>query len=269
MYNTQKRRDFTVTTTVYDIDGRQVSSDTRWSANLVLSDGKKYVAYVDDCEFEKIADLTNSVLVLAGNGVLIAQWKKWWYTSRDPKTLPPTDINGQNVISLLIIDKLKDEIIFDAGNKKAMFCYETERVISVFSGSGDIHAASCWDLNRCAKKAIETASNADIYTSNIVRFVDFNSGETNLEHTEFNYQCIVDAIMERGFVVNISTSPAANEVGVPLSQDKVSKEIKEMLASGKAVASAPVPGIGKFQWNQEQKDKLAKAIERVNELESM
>lgn len=258
-----------MTTTVYDIGGRQVSCDTRWSATLTLSDGKRYIAYVDDCDFEKIADLNNSVLVLAGNGKLIAEWKKWWFTSRDTSAFPPTDIFGQNVISLLIIDKVKDEILFDAGNKKAMYCQQTDKILSVFSGSGDIHAASCWDKNRCAKKAVDSASNADIYTSNIVRFVDFNSGEANIKFQEYSYESIIHAIKERGYVVDISTKPAANEVGIPLSQDKISQEIKEMLASGRAVASAPVPGIGTFKWDDKQKRKLANAIERVNELERM
>ena len=143
-----------MTTTIYDTINKQVASDTRWSAKVTLSDGNDYFVYVDDSGFDKIADRENTVLVLAGNGPLIAKWKEWWHTSLDTNNLPETDINGENVVNLMIVDKSNNKILFDAGQKKALFCELSSVMLSVFAGSGDIHAASCWSLNRCVNTAI-------------------------------------------------------------------------------------------------------------------
>ncbi|MEI8602254.1 hypothetical protein P4S55_16110 [Shewanella sp. PP-Sp27a-2] len=230
-----------MTTTVYDLINKTVASDTRWSAQLTLSDGNNYIVYVDDSDFEKIADRESAVLVLAGLGTLIAQWKEWWYNSLDENCCPPVeDASGNTAVSLMIIDKSSGQIIFDAGQKKAMFCKFTSNMLSVFAGSGDIHAASCWHNNRCAKTAITSASNLDFFTSPIVRFVDFASGQTNLTSMCYNYKEIMDAMLRGGFVMDMSKSPAANDEGVPLNQTQVHNEIVSLIASGKVVASAPV-----------------------------
>lgn len=258
-----------MTTTIYDTINRQVASDTRWSARLNLSDGNEYFVYVDDSAFDKIADKVNTVLVLAGNGPLIAKWKEWWDTSLDTDNLPETDINGENVVNLMIIDKSNNKILFDAGQKKALFCETTNVMLSVFAGSGDIHAASCWSLNRCVKKAIKSASKLDYFTSNVVKYVDFTSGNSNIPKMNYNYSSIVNAIMDRGFIMNLSESTAANDVGTPLNQHQIREEVNTLFASGSVVASAPVPGMSTFKWSNKNKEKLVMAINKVKELENI
>ncbi len=258
-----------MTTTIYDTVNKLVASDTRWSAKIKLSDGNNYFIYVDDSPFEKIADRENSVLVLAGDGKLIAKWKEWWYTSLDTDNLPETNVNGENVVNLMIIDKKNNKALFDAGEKKVVFCKDSNSILSVFAGSGDIPAANCWYQNRCVKTAIETASDVDYPTSNVVRYVDFESGNSNITEMNYNYRSIVDAILNRGFIMNLSESKAANDVGTPLNQHDIKEEVTNLFATGKAVASAPVPGMSTFKWTAENKEKLISAIDKVRELEGL
>ena len=258
-----------MTTTIYDKVSKKVASDTRWSAKVTLSDKNDYFVYVDDSGFDKIADRENAVLVLAGNGPLIAKWKEWWYTSLDTNNLPQTDKDGENVVNLMIVDKTNNEILFDAGEKKALFCELSSIMLSVFAGSGDIHAASCWYSNRCVNTAIESASKLDYYTSNVVRYVEFTNGNSNISEMDYNYSSIVNAIMERGFIMNLSESTAANDVGTPLNQHQIKDEINTLFTTGSAVASAPVPGMSTFKWSDINKEKLVSAINKVKILENI
>jgi len=258
-----------LTTTIYDKVNKEVASDTRWSAVLKLSDNKDYIVYVDDCKFEKIADRNKAVLILAGDGRLIAEWKEWWCTSLDKKNLPETSIDQVTAISLLIIDKENNQILFDAGNKKAMYCDVSGSILSVFSGSGDVHAASCWYVNRCAKKSIVSASKLDYNTSNIVKSVEFISGNSNLAEIDYNYSSIVDALLDRGMIMNLQEVKETGFVGVPLNQAQMKEEVEQAFAKGSAVASAPVPGLSHFVWNEERTEKLMEAIDKVKELEEI
>ncbi len=257
-----------MTTTIYDKLSKQVASDTRWSVRLTLSDSYSYLVYVDDCSFEKIADRNKTVLVLAGNGPLIAKWKAWWYQSLDTDNLPPTNINGKNEVNLMIIDKSNNQILFDAGQKKSLCCPATNTVLSIFAGSGNIHAASCWLINRNIQKAIVSAAQLDYFTSDIVKFVDFTTGKSNIGEPDYNYDNIVNAILDRGLIMNMQQSTTPNDTGKALTQQQKA-ELAHLLATGQAVASAPVPGINEFQWTDEQKQKLTKAIDKVKALENI
>jgi hypothetical protein len=200
---------------------------------------------------------------------LIAKWKEWWYTSLDTNNLPETDIDGENVVNLMIVDKSNNKVLFDAGEKKALFCELSSVMLSVFAGSGDIHAASCWSLNRCVNTAIESASMLDYFTSSVVRYVDFTNGNSNISKMDYNYSSIVNAIMDRGFIMNLSESTAANDVGTPLNQHQIKDEINTLFTTGNAVASAPVPGMSTFKWSDKNKEKLVSAINKVKELENI
>jgi len=105
-------------------------------------------------------------------------------------------------------------------------------MLSVFAGSGDVHAASCWSLNHCVKKAIGSASKLDYFTSNVVRYVDFANGKSNIPKKDYNYSSIVNAIMDRGFIMNLSESTAANDVGTPLNQHQINMKLIPYLQLG-------------------------------------
>jgi hypothetical protein len=258
-----------MTTTVYDAIAPMVASDTRWSATLTLSDGNNYLVYVDDCEFEKVADRKNAVLILAGDGKLIAEWKDWWYNSLDTDKLPSTDIGGQNAVNLMIVDKVNNVQLFNAGQKRKIYRMGTSEVVSYFAGSGDVHAASCWLANQCAKTSIVSASQKDYFTSSDVKFVEFQSGKSNIAQPHYNYDTIVNALLTRGNIMDLAKSTAANDVGTPLNQHEIFQEVQQQLTTGQAVASAPVPGISDFKWDEEKRKDLIEAIDKVKELENL
>lgn len=259
-----------MTTTIYDIYNKRVASDTRWSAKAKLSDGKTYFFYTDVAKFEKIANLENAVLILAGDGHLIAKWKYWWFNSLDTNNLPDTkDSSGKEAISLLIIDKENNKVLFDAGHKFLCFCKETDEVISVFSGSGNLHAAQCWNINRCSDQAIRTASQLDLHTSDIVKYVCFENGDNNIDQPNYDYKTIVDSMLTEGNFMEYNVETAANDIGAPLSKSKIHDEISQQLFNGDVVASAPAPGLSNFKWDDKNKAKFEAAIKRVKELESI
>ena len=259
-----------MTTTIYDIYNKRVASDTRWSASATLSDGKKYFFYTDTSSFEKIANLKNVVLILAGDGKLIADWKHWWFNSLDTNNLPNTkNQSGKESVSLLVIDKINNKVLFDAGHKYLCFCKETDAIISVFSGSGNLYAAKCWDTNRCSEQAIKTAAQLDLFTSDMVKYVCFENGDNNIGEPNYDYQNIVESMLTEGYVMEINTKTAANDAGIPMSKSKVHEEISQQLFNGDIVASAPAPGLSNFKWDDENRSKFESAINQVKVLEAI
>ncbi|MFV7666891.1 hypothetical protein [Shewanella algae] len=259
-----------MTTIIYDKYNKAVASDTRWSCEAEFSDGRKYFFYVDDSDFEKIADRDTAVLILAGQGDLIAKWKDWWHNSLDENNLPPIEnANGMTAVSLMIINKTTNEVIFDAGQKKLLYCMQTNNLMSVFAGSGDLWAAHCWNTNRDYVSAVITASNNDLYTSPIVKFVDFGNGTKNVAKCCFQYNEISNAMLRRGYFMDISNGqPAANDVGTPLTSEQLRTELSSKLANGSIVASAPVPGLSNFKWTDEHKARFQRAIQQVKQQEN-
>jgi len=250
-----------MTTTAYDSVTKMVASDTRWSAEIVIDDQTLFV-FTDDSEFTKIADLENASMVLAGNGLLIAEWKKWWYTSLDENSMPDVLINGINSISILIIDKKNNKIIFDAGQFSINLCVESQRILSVFSGSGKNIAASCWDQNRCPVTAIITASKGDRHTGEKVIWVDFVKQCSNITKHVYDISEIVRAITENGYIMDKATQM----IITPIQSHPLGEKVTQAFASGEAVASAPVPGLSSFVWTDERMTKLKEAIKTVKRL---
>ena len=250
-----------MTTTVYDSTSRLIAADTRWSADLNVSNGTVFV-YVDEDSFTKVADLPHASMVLAGNGLLISEWKRWWYTSLDENNMPPMLINGINAVAILIIDKINNRILFDAGQFSVGFCVESQKILSVFSGSGRNHAFGCWELNGCPFRSIQTASKHDICTSENVIYVDFKNGSSNIPIHSYDFNIVVDAIINRGFVMDKNSA-------IPIAQHSLSQEIRDAFRTGSAVASAPVPGLSSFVWTDQRKEKLKSAIQEVKKLQSL
>lgn len=254
-----------MTTTVCDRVNNIVTADTRWSTEQVLSDEQKYLIFCDTTGFDKIATVGKASLIVAGNGILIARWKEWWLNDRSVETTPQTKIDGVHAISIAIIDMQENEVLFDAGVKSILYCPISDAIKAFTSGSGMHHAAASLYEKSCAKNAILDASLQDKYTSAIVKFVCGKTGENNLETPIFDYTEIINGICKQGFMMNMNNE----NVAVPINEHPLGKEVVERFSTGQAVASAPVPGLGSFEWTEKTDQKLAKAMERVRELEAM
>jgi hypothetical protein len=253
-----------MTTTIYDRENKIVAADTRWSVKVEDSSNNSYLVFVDECGFEKIADRTNATLVMAGDGKLIAEWKKWWFESLDPNVMPSFEIDGSAAIVLLIINKSLNKWIFDIGDKIASICSESEEINAVFGGSGSPYAAESWSEFRCVKSAIISAADKDHFTSKFVKYVDFDKNESNIDSISYDYQDIVRGLIQKGYIMKVQEQNV-----VPLKGHPLAKEISQMLTSGKAVASAPTPDMDKIHWSDERKKNLVKAIHEVRRLEGI
>lgn len=258
-----------MTTTVCDLANKIITADTRWSCGaqgeLQLSDGNYYFIYCDDTGFDKISLVGKTALITAGNGKLIAEWKKWWSGDAEPSKRPPSEVNGSNVVNLAILDLEKNEVLFHAGSKQVLYCYVSDSVKAFTSGSGAFHAASDLQLNNCAKLAVEAAAKLDHCTGPDVKFACYASEQNNLNVRINDYNVIVNGIIERGKIMALD-SRKPNEQGVDIAQHPLKDELKECFTTGKAVASAPVPGISNFKWTEETDQRFVKAMNRVHEL---
>lgn len=246
-----------------------MTADTRWSAGVqgdfVLSDGKAYFVYCDDTGFDKITVVNKTALITAGHGPLIAEWKQWWSGDADPKKRPQTEINGQNVVNLAILDLEQNCAIFDAGLKQILYCSSTNAVKAFASGSGAIHAASHLQVYGCAKTAVEYASELDYCTGSMVSFACYKTDKNNLNHGVNDYQAIVQGITQRGKIMDLKLCRPNGE-GIEISKHPLKDEITSLFATGQAVASAPVPGIGSFKWTNETESKFEEAMKRVHQI---
>lgn len=258
-----------MTTTVCDLVNKIVTADTRWSCGsqgeLKLSDGKYYLVYCDDTGFDKISVVGKTALVTAGNGALIAAWKEWWSGSAEYQNRPETEFNGQNVVNLAILDLEKNEVIFDAGQKQALFCTQTNKIQAFTSGSGGSHAASHLLREGCAKKAVGYAAQYDYCTGNIVSYACYKTDQNNLNVQVNDYNVIVDGITKRGFMMALDMNKPS-DTGCEIAKHPLADEVKALFTTGKAVASAPVPGLGNYKWTEETESKFENAMKRVHEL---
>lgn len=257
-----------MTTTVCDLVNKIVTADTRWSygaqGELKLSDGIHYLVYCDDTGFDKISVVEKTALVTAGDGVLIADWKKWWLGDADPKKRPETECNGKNVVNLTILDLENSEVIFDAGQKQALFCTRTNKIQAFTSGTGGLHAASHLLREGCAKKAVGYAAKYDYCTGDLVSYACYKTNQNNLNMQVNDYNAIVDGIKQRGFIMALNDKPS--DKGCEITKHPLAKEIRTLFTTRKAVASAPVPGIADFKWTSDTESKFETAMARVHDL---
>ena len=251
-----------MTTTVYDRFNRLVASDSRWSVDLTQCGYDGHVLYIDDTGFGKIADRNDFVMTLAGDGLLIEQWKTWWagdLSDREPPVVLPT---GQSVC-LHIVKKSTNEVIFDKGDKLLVKCQDTNDLKAVFSGSGSGIAAQDWLQSYCARSAIDSAKNYDPFTGGTVRYIDFISNKSDLENTVHAINDVNQALLQRGLIMDTKNPQSPH---VSISAQEVA-DVRQMLVNGSITPCAPV-GRATQDWDEKSRKKLADAINRIREEES-
>ncbi|HHS9765125.1 hypothetical protein [Raoultella ornithinolytica] len=252
-----------MTTTVYDRINKLIASDSRWSCDLTQRGYPGHVLYIDNTGFGKIADRNDFVMTLAGDGLLIEQWKKWWagdLSDQEPPVVLPT---GQSVV-LHIVKKSTNEVVFDKGNMLAAACSQTKELQAVFSGSGGGHAAQDWMTNHCARTAIDAAKHVDPFTGGSVRFVDFASGMADLEASVQTISEVNQALLMRGLIMD-TKNPHVQHVSI--SAQEVA-DVRQMLINGNITPCAPI-GKKTQDWDDASKQRLSAAIKRIREEEAI
>ena len=238
-----------MTTNVFDRVVGAVATDSRWSQRQ-----GRWLVYVDDTSFHKIEITANTVFMFAGKGFRIQQWKDWIKAGADPSTLPEFD-----GICICAVNIATEEIKICEG-------LPIVRDGAAFGGSGALHAFSCWETNKDAKKCIDTAKTLDPATGGLTRHFDFKTQAHNLTQNVFGECSITEvdrAILTRGEVMDVS-----NLYGVPhklselaASNDEV-RDLKNKIASGELSADAPSDAMYN-KWTEEQKNRVKTALGEI------
>ena len=254
-----------MTTTIYDVEAKLVCSDSRWSTFIAQEDGSTSILYIDNTNFDKVANIETAVLLLAGDAELIAQWKRWWHEDAQNKVPhPELNLGPDRNIVLTIISKPTNQILFDAGPKLTYYCYDEERNLAVFAGSGSKFAADHWGPVRCAIRSVEEAAENDPCTGGNVKFVEFDSNINNLSEPCYDKDEILKNIMDKGMIMEINTlQNGQNKIAIPLADHPNKDMIKNMVATGQVHAGAPTGNSTPYEWTSERKDKLQQAIDTV------
>ncbi|MDR6524581.1 hypothetical protein J2789_007297 [Variovorax paradoxus] len=241
-----------MTTNVYDGAAGMLTTDSRWSVTY-----GKYVVYVDDARFEKLECFGDTVFMFAGKGAAIQQWKTWIRSSPgDDSQMPPHD-----GMSVCVVDANTNTVLFSARQ-------DIVKEGAYFTGSGSIHAATCWTTNRCALRAIETAKERDFYTGGEVKFFNTKTRENNLyaPTNEVTMDMVRHAINERGVVMELATnkglSPPFKRLPDLAANDAELQDLSGKLANGELQPEAPCDGMIS-EWSEDQKSKLSAVLGKV------
>ncbi|MEH6368697.1 hypothetical protein [Pectobacterium carotovorum] len=258
-----------MTTTAYDCDNNVVASDTRWSADLTLLDGK-HILYADDTGFNKIAHRLGGAIFCAGDGLTIEKLKTWWLANPfDPENLPDLKDAGGFKVSVMVVSSQGDKL-FDAGPKQALVNPEDgNHVHAVFSGSGGPFAGHSFMQCGCVKTAVTIAKAFDPYSGGEVKFCNVTTGDSNLHDETMDYNSIMNAMRERGILMKYTGFYAANSESVqaiPLKEHPEYTKISGDLMAGTIRAYAPMGGAG-IEWNEQRINNLKEAARKIAALE--
>lgn len=241
-----------MTTNIFDSNGQMMATDSRWSIQMA-----GWLMYVDDSGYDKIIEHNGQVLMFAGFGRAIQQWKDWIASN-------PADISNMphhKGMSVCMVNALSSTVVFDAQQdivNNGVYC----------AGSGARHAYGCWISNKSATKAVETAKTLDFFSGGEIKYFDFKNKINNLTLQQplanITIASVDAAILQGGQVMKINTNlpipsnppfarASANE------EDIVTAQIRAKVQAGELSATAPCDGMHN-DWSQENKDKFTLAL---------
>lgn len=263
-----------MTTSIYDVHNKAIACDTRWSAKWTQtaedSTEVTVIIYTDHSPFHKMAMKEKTAIIFAGDGVLISEWKSWWNNDSGFDLSKAGDIalrsNGKVVLT--IIDMANNQHIFDFGQKFALIEESTHEPLCIFMGSGATYAAPVWQNTQCYEQSIINAANFDYFTSPIVKKVDFDSGESNIDTDSDVYSDIITSIEKDGKMLVLNAENQVEKV-LDFNASEVANDAIGALKSGKIVASSPVPGITRANWSPEKIENLKSTLRKVAEEEGI
>lgn len=220
-----------MTTTVCDMGSRVLATDSRWSWETETA-----ILYVDDVGFEKMLFAEGAVYQFAGNSAVIQAWKDFMST-QPGSTLERPTLDG---ISLLVYDVNQHEIVL------AHNCFSIDdpakSSVSIFSGTGMVHALPAWAVHRCAYRAVEHAVSMDPFSGGPTKFFEPNDRRHNLMDV-IRVGDINKALPLKGYVMTKPTVETKLGEPVPASEaaanDPGIREVVERIAQGQLAPSAP------------------------------
>lgn len=241
-----------MTTTVHDKNAEIITSDSRWSADINDSE----VLYIDTSKFEKMVEQQHFALVMAGDAQLIHNWKVWAkgdITNETPDVTRVDEDGIECLVSICMIFK-PSIVLFDVDIATEVTPHAR------FSGSGRALAKDCWEQNKCARKAVESAVNGDVYTGGSVKYVELSTPDNNLSDDSTTLTELHELMFNEGSVMNTKTKEI-----VKMKNYTSKEEIAKGIQDGKIVASAPT-GSDESPWNESQERALGDAVDVLRAL---
>jgi hypothetical protein len=248
-----------VTTNVFDGISGVVAADTRWST-LTSSN---WMIYIDEPNYPKlvIKEIGGDKygFLFAGDGVAIQNWKNW--LSSNQTTARPSALS----MAICIVDLMQRKHIYHEGQE-----YLAVDALSI-TGSGALHALTCWMTNKCAKKAINSASMRDIHTGNYVQFYEMGTSEHNLpEQNNMTIDDVRKTMAIRGYIMNkeigkdsiiaISSIDSINSISA--NDVEEIKNIRNGLLHANISPTAPCIGVYNTR-SEEQENALDNALSSI------
>ncbi|MBI6925732.1 hypothetical protein Q9323_03345 [Pseudomonas fulva] len=218
-----------MTTNVYDGTKRLLSSDSRWSSKHPSGD---FIIFVDDVGFDKIEVASGHAFLFAGYASTISDWKAF-LKSKPSSSQGHPSLDG---IALLITNVATGQIVDHVGQDIQIA--NADQSVTSFAGSGSSHAADCWTVNGCAKTAVESAKNFDLFSGGSVRYLELNTLDNNLLNIT-NYDELKKSFTAQGMVMYTANSHKQVPVNEAALTDVRVGELCNEIARGQISPSAP------------------------------
>lgn len=235
-----------MTTNIYDIPGKILASDSRWSI-----DKQNFIVYVDDTGCEKIILENDIACMFAGHGGLIQSWKEW-IINPDRSEKPPVEI-GDIAVVICMVNTITGHLIFEYGQNIQL---EDAR----FAGTGAIHACSCWFTNRNATQAVSSAIKSDWYSGGEVKYFDCKKKLSNVQNSA-NINDVHNALAKRGTIMYKNNENQFISVKDAANNDPDVATVLRDLQSGAIVANAPCDAMYN-KWPEEKIKELHSVLDQ-------
>ncbi|MHB9835134.1 hypothetical protein Q8F57_009875 [Paraburkholderia terrae] len=233
-----------MTTTFYDMDAGILASDSRWSAVLC-----ERVVFLDDTGFDKIEIAKGHAFLFAGDAKRIQEWKSWMHLA-DVASQPEPEKSG---IALLVVECA-------TGVVKFAFGYQSEVERTLYAGSGGLYASRCWIGNKCAQKAVRTASSFDLLSGGDGKFLELATQKHNLMNTT-SVDELHKNFIEKGTVMYAHTDLMVS-VKAAAANDPIVQTLVDKIASGQLSVSAPCAAMHQ-EWTDADKSRLSDALDDI------
>lgn len=238
-----------MTTNVLDVNSGVLASDSRWSIET-----PSFLAFVDDTGFDKIAIYRHLGFMFAGSSRLIQGWKDWIVASPSSgDVLPDVESEGE-AIALSITDLERRIVMFEHGQ-------DIQHPVARFAGTGARHAFMCWSANNCAKTAVESAKIMDCYSGGEVKFLHCVSLQHNLSDCA-SFKTVGTKFLEKGMIMYKAHAAGVIPFKDAAANDPAVERLRQEIASGKAVASAPCDAMYN-SWTAAEKSRLGRVLNQA------
>ncbi|MFM0484200.1 hypothetical protein PQQ81_26980 [Paraburkholderia strydomiana] len=245
-----------MTTTAFDLSAKLLTSDSRWSA---CTDDGTAIAYLDDdVGFDKIECAHGNAFLFAGNSQVIDAWKNFLRSG-------PLSAEGRPQIAgiaLLVAEMASGAVIYAYGQDIALPNAQNPTMpVAIFAGSGSIWAAHCWNVNRCGRKAIDSAKAGDKFTGGATKFLELDSGNHNLANS-ISVEQMKTEFLKKGMVMYINSAQQPQPLTTAAANDPKVKELCDRIAQGQATVSAPCDAMW-MNPSQQDEDRLDAVLNQI------